>query len=330
MGQPPLRRATIEVKDVPALIAGPERPVAGSSARPIKALLGVNLLRHIHVTFDRRGDQFVVRKHEPAPPPQASRVPLWYVRGGGMMLRAGVERDRRTKSRPCSSTRRRSSPLSLDDAVWKTGGRRPRRSSSRPLASPNLRGGMVPHAQVRRASTCRRSRRSKVPRRPTSIGVNTDLGGVLGAGLLRSSASRSATTAASCGSSPTRRSSTAHQRQRPPAAASPPSARRPRRLAGRRRAAPPPGAHAEPAAPTRPSHDARRQRHDPPRLARLAVYAGSFDPPTLGHLDLIERASALFSDVIVAIGVHPTRNPLFSIEERLASSRRVSQPICTT
>src|SRR5437016_7504678 len=56
----------------------------------------------------------------------------------------------------------------------------------------------------------------------------------------------------------------------------------------------------------------------PPRaaVARLAVYAGSFDPVTLGHLDLIERASALFSDVIVAIGVHPTRKPLFTGEER--------------
>src|SRR5271166_6164250 len=53
-------------------------------------------------------------------------------------------------------------------------------------------------------------------------------------------------------------------------------------------------------------------------IARLAVYAGSFDPVTLGHIDLIERASALFSDVVVAIGVHPTRSPLFSAEERLA------------
>ncbi len=53
-------------------------------------------------------------------------------------------------------------------------------------------------------------------------------------------------------------------------------------------------------------------------IARLAVYAGSFDPITLGHVDLVERASALFSDVVVAIGVHATRSPLFSIEERLA------------
>jgi pantetheine-phosphate adenylyltransferase len=48
----------------------------------------------------------------------------------------------------------------------------------------------------------------------------------------------------------------------------------------------------------------------------LAVYAGSFDPATLGHLDLIERAAALFDNVIVAIGVHPTKHPLFSADER--------------
>jgi pantetheine-phosphate adenylyltransferase len=54
-----------------------------------------------------------------------------------------------------------------------------------------------------------------------------------------------------------------------------------------------------------------------PAVARLAVYAGSFDPPTLGHLDLIERASALFSDVVVGIGRHPTRSPLFTVEERV-------------
>jgi pantetheine-phosphate adenylyltransferase len=59
-------------------------------------------------------------------------------------------------------------------------------------------------------------------------------------------------------------------------------------------------------------------------VARLAVYAGSFDPPTLGHLDLIERASALFSDVLVAIGRHPTRSPLFSADERVALVSSVS------
>lgn len=61
--------------------------------------------------------------------------------------------------------------------------------------------------------------------------------------------------------------------------------------------------------------------------ARLAVYAGSFDPTTLGHLDLIERAAAIFTDVIVAIGVHPTKAPLFSVEERMDLIRRVTSHI---
>ncbi len=49
----------------------------------------------------------------------------------------------------------------------------------------------------------------------------------------------------------------------------------------------------------------------------VAIYAGSFDPPTNGHLDLVERASQLFPRVIVAIGFHPTRKPLFAVPERL-------------
>lgn len=57
---------------------------------------------------------------------------------------------------------------------------------------------------------------------------------------------------------------------------------------------------------------------------KLALYAGSFDPATFGHLDLIERASSLFAEVVVAIGVHPTRKALFSVEERLQLLRQVS------
>jgi pantetheine-phosphate adenylyltransferase len=61
-----------------------------------------------------------------------------------------------------------------------------------------------------------------------------------------------------------------------------------------------------------------------PPSANLAVYAGSFDPVTLGHLDLIARASNLFAEVIVAVGVHPTKHPLFSAEERLSLIREVT------
>jgi pantetheine-phosphate adenylyltransferase len=59
----------------------------------------------------------------------------------------------------------------------------------------------------------------------------------------------------------------------------------------------------------------------------IAVYAGSFDPPTRGHLDLMERAAKLFDRVVIAIGRHPTRNPLFTFEERLALLRDVSKGI---
>jgi pantetheine-phosphate adenylyltransferase len=58
----------------------------------------------------------------------------------------------------------------------------------------------------------------------------------------------------------------------------------------------------------------------------LAVYAGSFDPVTNGHIDLIDRASKLFQSVIVALGVHPTRTPLFSVDERLRLLRAVIGP----
>jgi len=58
----------------------------------------------------------------------------------------------------------------------------------------------------------------------------------------------------------------------------------------------------------------------------LAVYAGSFDPVTYGHIDLIERAARLFQRVTVAVGVHPTRSAVFTVEERLALLREVSNP----
>src|SRR6476619_5826130 len=47
-----------------------------------------------------------------------------------------------------------------------------------------------------------------------------------------------------------------------------------------------------------------------------AIYPGSFDPPTNGHLDLIERGSKIFDELIVAILRNPEKNPLFSLEER--------------
>ena len=50
---------------------------------------------------------------------------------------------------------------------------------------------------------------------------------------------------------------------------------------------------------------------------RRAIYPGTFDPLTIGHLDLIERSANMFDEIIVAIGDNPTKTPLFSIEERI-------------
>ncbi|MDE3200267.1 MAG: pantetheine-phosphate adenylyltransferase [Acidobacteriota bacterium] len=48
-----------------------------------------------------------------------------------------------------------------------------------------------------------------------------------------------------------------------------------------------------------------------------AIYPGTFDPPTNGHLDLIQRGSKLFDHVVVAILNNPVKNPLFTVEERV-------------
>ena len=59
---------------------------------------------------------------------------------------------------------------------------------------------------------------------------------------------------------------------------------------------------------------------------QIAIYAGSFDPPTNGHLDLVERASTLFPSVVVALGLHPTRRPLFDAAERRALLAEICKP----
>lgn len=56
-------------------------------------------------------------------------------------------------------------------------------------------------------------------------------------------------------------------------------------------------------------------------MTRTAFYTGSFDPITNGHLDVIENGAALCDRMVVAIGVHPGKTPLFSAEERAGMIR---------
>ncbi|NOX90844.1 MAG: pantetheine-phosphate adenylyltransferase [Calditrichaeota bacterium] len=50
---------------------------------------------------------------------------------------------------------------------------------------------------------------------------------------------------------------------------------------------------------------------------KIAIYPGTFDPITLGHIDIIERSSKLFDKVIVIIAINPSKKPLFNVDERM-------------
>jgi pantetheine-phosphate adenylyltransferase len=56
-------------------------------------------------------------------------------------------------------------------------------------------------------------------------------------------------------------------------------------------------------------------------MTRIAVYPGSFDPPTRGHEDLVRRSLALADRLIVAVALNATKQPLFSVEDRLEMLR---------
>src|SRR5882757_5807042 len=62
-------------------------------------------------------------------------------------------------------------------------------------------------------------------------------------------------------------------------------------------------------------------------MPRIAFYPGSFDPITNGHLDVVRHAVPLCDRLVVAIGVHPGKKPLFSTEERLKMLHDVCGPV---
>jgi pantetheine-phosphate adenylyltransferase len=58
-----------------------------------------------------------------------------------------------------------------------------------------------------------------------------------------------------------------------------------------------------------------------------ALYPGTFDPPTNGHIDLIQRGSKLFEHLTVAILKNPVKDPLFTVEERVEMLREATSPL---
>lgn len=62
-------------------------------------------------------------------------------------------------------------------------------------------------------------------------------------------------------------------------------------------------------------------------MPRIALYAGSFDPVTNGHLDVVRHAVRLADRLVLAIGLHPGKAPLFSADERLAMLQEICGPV---
>jgi pantetheine-phosphate adenylyltransferase len=72
---------------------------------------------------------------------------------------------------------------------------------------------------------------------------------------------------------------------------------------------------------------ARKAKSSKGTTAHLAMFPGSFDPVTYGHLDVIRRGRRLFDELIVAVGRHPGKDPLFTPDERVDMLERLTKEI---
>ena len=172
----------IEVRDVPAMV----QDLSGISRQmnaPVKALLGVNLLRHLNVTFDYIGGQFIVRNFAPPIPPSATRIPLAYIKGGGMLMRSSLGVD---KSAPAAALLLDSSmtfPLALDQDGWKKAGLDLSKLSPVPQDS-KLKQGIVPMVRLGAFDIPQVPGVYGTPIADIEKGVDVDLDGIIGSGLL--------------------------------------------------------------------------------------------------------------------------------------------------
>lgn len=148
-GSPPIgggEASVVDVEDVPALtqdLTGVAREVNA----PIRALIGVNLLRHLNATVDYSGHQFVVRQEAAPPPPNATRVNLFYSRGGGMIVGSQLSAggDGRATLFVDSTAR---FPLALDERGWIKAGVSPNELATIPGEQRKLKEGMVPSLRL--------------------------------------------------------------------------------------------------------------------------------------------------------------------------------------
>ena len=172
----------IEVKDVPAMV----QDLSGVSRQmnvPVKALLGVNLLRHLNVTFDYIGGQFIVRTFPPPIPPSATRVPISYVKGGGMIMRSSFSADKSAPHAALLLDTSMAFPLSLDADGWKKAGTSV--ASLKPFQpDPKMKQGLVPLLRLGAYDIPEIPALYGTPIADIERGVEVDLDGIVGSGLL--------------------------------------------------------------------------------------------------------------------------------------------------
>ncbi|MGK3991256.1 hypothetical protein WME99_49865 [Sorangium sp. So ce136] len=173
----------LEINDVPALT----QDLSGISKQmgaPIKALLGVNLLRHLNATIDYSGRQFVVRSFSPPAPPDATRVDLAFIKGGGMVLRSSVGPDK-TVQGPLLIDTSMTFPIALDKEGWKKAGFDAdglKRVEQDP--EQKLKQGVVPMLRLGALEIPKVPGVYGAPLQAVEKQLQLDLDGVIGAGLL--------------------------------------------------------------------------------------------------------------------------------------------------
>jgi tetratricopeptide (TPR) repeat protein len=171
----------IEVKDVPALtkdLTGISRQINA----PIKVLLGVNLLRHVHPTIDFEGGQFIVRSADPPPPARATTVHLNYIRGGGMVLRTNLGSNERSAGSLLVDTAM-PFPIALDERGWEKAG--VALSSLQPVPSGgHLKHGVLPRVVLGAFDIPQVPAVYGAPLEEFEKGLDVNLDGLAGAGLI--------------------------------------------------------------------------------------------------------------------------------------------------
>lgn len=178
-----LRFDRLEVHDVPALpqdLSGISKEIGA----PIKAMLGVNLLRHLNATFDFSGHQFVARSFVAPPPPRATRLDLHYARGGGMVVRSSFGKDGGPYAALMVDTHRPFA-VALDENGWKKAGVDITKLRVIPGdPEQKLREGAIPLLHLGAFDLHNVSGLAGVPLTDLEKATQVDLDGVIGSALL--------------------------------------------------------------------------------------------------------------------------------------------------